>query len=151
MTLPGEQQVSALREEIRRTGYRALTVLLLGHWACLGAAATGAIWLSLHGAPWIWDLAFWPLLALLACFPVFGMPLAACYRRSQLRTFAARLQSLPAGQGWEALRALEGEREPQIRRLIRPLLTRFRASHADLTPANAPTGRGDEPSPTQER
>jgi hypothetical protein len=81
---------------------------------------------------------------------VFGIsPLVAkAYRQRRGAGLQRQLIALPPEQRMGVLLSLRQDAEPEVRNLVEPLLRSLLRHHAELTPSDAPMGRGDEPTPT---
>jgi hypothetical protein len=144
MTEASEEQIAALREDVRSAGdavRRVRLAFVIGAAVCftLGLISAGgmvaefvggmgfsAAWIAMTGigAAWIWYL-----------------------ERGRLRLL---LRALPAAQQAEVLLPLRAAPRLDTRSLARSLLRELQPRN-EPTPAAAPAGRGNEPTPPGER
>jgi len=144
-----EQQIAALREEIRRAGRRLVcpmdrlaTLFAAGGWICLSGIALGVV-----GAVLSYNRI---LLGLASVVLVIGIPVTIIafvgllfvatpleeWRRSRYRrAFRRRLNELPEGDWIAVLRPLRGDGPAQ--EIVGHMLQELRLS-TELTPATAP-------------
>jgi hypothetical protein len=90
---------------------------------------------------------FLPGVILSVCVALLG---AVGYRSVRERGLRRQLANLPPSQQVAVLLPLRQDCSGDTRKIVSPLLRRFRLSTAPL-PSDAPTGRGDEPSPSRPR
>jgi hypothetical protein len=136
-------KVSRARRRLRQAFWAAaglffLCLIMVFAWEWY---RVGPPWQYLEIAAWLGTVAAF---LLVLCFP-FLFPAPALYRRLLRRRLSRQLHSLPREQLVEVLRPLRNEGgdtgklvEPFLRELLHP---------TELTPAGAPSGRGDEPTP----
>jgi hypothetical protein len=147
----GEQHGVALRNEIQRWGCGPSRLRRIGALAGVSAGPLLLLlgWFLVNGgslAPMEAYL-FVGLLGLIIGLG-FGVPISLAMlheRRIQLRR---RLAGLPREQQLAVLLPLQHARG-DTRRLVAPLLRQLHPP-AELTPAESPQGRGDEPSPSEQ-
>jgi hypothetical protein len=77
---------------------------------------------------------------------VIGPPLTPVYRRAHREQLRQKLPSLLPHERAAILLPLQSEPLSDTRRIVAPLLREFGVP-PKLSPASAPTGRGDEPMP----
>jgi hypothetical protein len=158
MTEASQEQIAALRERIRRAGQTTLqvrTTLLVGvvlafilctvPWFVQGIL-TGRLQGSAFG--WVLLGIFVSGVAGLCVAVPWVCPVAMLYRdvrRDQLRQCLGELSPEAQRQVLEPLRSIA---EGDTRKLLDSLTCDLRLP-SELTPSGAPTGRGDEPTPTR--
>jgi hypothetical protein len=116
MTQASEEQIAALREQVRGAGE---AVAHLRH--------------RLEHTWWSWF------------FFSLTRPVAVAYRLARLGQLRRRLTALTPSERAAVLLPLRQE-VGDTRKIVRPLLRQL-SIPTELTPADAPTGRGDEPTP----
>ena len=138
-----EQQIAALREEIRWAGRRLVrpmdrlaTVFALGLTGVAVVVLAGVVGVV---AAAVTLLAFGGLV-------LVATPLEALRRRRYHGAFRRRLDELAEEDRVAVLLPLRGDELAE--EIVGPLLQELRLP-AELTPATVPTARGDEPSPAE--
>jgi hypothetical protein len=156
MTGESEGQIAALRREIRRAG--AVTAIVRGS---VHLAVHAARWLAgpvLLGAVAVYVYAptadavpiSIPLLApifWLAVIAWLAIPAGAAYRSVCQRQLRRKLTRMPSGDMATVLLSLKDSGFPDTRQLVNSLIRDLRPGGTEPLPADAPTGRGDEPTP----
>jgi hypothetical protein len=144
MSEASEEQIAALQERVRLAGLITVVarwglglggmVLLISMTACFPQQPASTL------GGYAFGVLFRFATALLIAVPV-GIGL----RHAWIATLRSQLRALPTPRATEALQPLARSRLADTRRIVQPLLRELESS-ADLVPADAPTGRGDEPS-----
>src|SRR5262245_51292022 len=140
MTQSGEdEQIAKLRHQIRQAG-ATLTSVRLG-WLF----GTALVTLPLLPKP------SWPTLAFFVVGVVAGVGGMALERRHRRRRYLAefrgQLAPLSPDEQAAVLLELRRDRSAETRQIVEPLLRELGVP-TELSPSDAPTGRGDEPTPT---
>jgi hypothetical protein len=135
------QQTGRLPSRLRKTGavvgtLAAPAMLLAGLLAWAGSAALSELWLPL-GIIGLFGL-------LVGLF--VGVPVSIAFLKGHRRVLRNRLSALPREQQLAVLLPFQDARG-DTRRLV-ALLLRELGTATELLPAAAPSGRGDEASPT---
>jgi hypothetical protein len=158
MTQASEEQIAALREEIRQTGY-ASRRMRLGCLGCLlffalaGCLPAAIEWgtpdhtspASTAGEEFVRVVGWFLLLATAGSIGA-AMAIAALEREHRRVLLARRLAELSPTQQAELLLPLTRDPVADTRMIVKPIAQRLKAQ-GELTPADAPAGRGDEPTP----
>jgi hypothetical protein len=176
MTTASEEQIAALQARIRRAGERTrqlrrlvLVVLLLALGSLLVVRIT-QIWTFyrdwfavdrvINGSPgWfrppVRDWLQWAVTVSGLRFLGWGLvsfllaaSAAAVYRGRRRTALHRELRDLSPSEAAQVLRPLELDSLGDTRKIVAGLTRRLRVP-SELSPAEAPTGRGDEPSPTE--
>jgi hypothetical protein len=162
-----EQQIAALREEIRKAGRRIRRVRWLLALVPAPILAAWAFWLFLYVAewrnpdpnPWGWRLQPMHLLGsavmggatgaavLFASLPV-AFAMAAIYRSWCRRHAHASLEALRPDDRLAVLLPMRNAAEGDARRVVEALVRDFRLS-LEITPARASDAHGNEASPAE--
>jgi hypothetical protein len=163
---PDERAVLVLREKVRTAAIR--TQALRNRWRRLFHLFTALagvllvvviviVRLSEHGvSPLLGSimigLALLLVVLLLATLLVAGLiyPVAAFQRRRLRRRLHRDFRGQPAEQLHRALLPLRAAPLEDSRKIVEPLLREL-SLPGELSPADAPTGRGDEPTPPEDR
>jgi hypothetical protein len=155
MTQASEEQIAARRERIRSEGKntRVIRGWLVG---CIGPML-------------IWPMMFLVVVLILSptgfqyfvsylvatvasCFLLgvaVGSSLTAYHRRQRQRALGEQLTALTPSQRAEVLLPLRKDRVEDTRKIVEPLLRELQRTTEPI-PSDAPTGRGDEPTATEE-
>src|SRR5437764_7128731 len=127
MTASPEPDLTALREEIRRTG----ASLRVGRCALLGGLLLVPIWMALNDCVFLreepgisWSIVLF-LLAACSLVAWVGPPLVAGARRFRRRRLRARLSRLAPAERAEVLLPVMKAGDSETRRLVLPLLREF--------------------------
>jgi hypothetical protein len=136
MTEASEEQIAALRERVEGRSERGSLLAAL----CGGACAWLLTLLLTRVPP---DLAALFLGLWLVSFSILARLFDAILHRRLLRR---QLAAFPAPQQLALLADLEAGGGLATRYLVAPLIRELRIG-TELAPADAPTGRGDEPTP----
>jgi hypothetical protein len=71
-------------------------------------------------------------------------PVAAAYRRCRQAQLCRKLEALPREERAQVLLPLQQDDDPDVLRLVRPLITALRPEGVEIVPAEAPAGKGSE-------
>ena len=155
MDQDGEQQIAALREEIRRAG-KVTGGIRVGLAAPVVALVLLAV-VGCLGPRYDYGAEIHPLLSealqLAACYVLGGAavvlliayPVALSYRGWRCLRVYEKLSGLPQEQRAAVLVPLRTEKLGDTRKIVEPLIRQLRL-RTELMPASAPDARGDEPS-----
>ena len=155
-----EQQIAALREEIRLAGK-----VTRGIRAGLAAPVVALVLLLVAATlEFASHFRYVPFRVLLGGFaPVLGRdvlagasvvllvayPVALSYRSWRRLRLYKKLSALPQEQRAAVLVPLRTEKVGDTRKIVEPLIRQFRLP-TELAPAAAPDARGDEPTPAEQ-
>jgi hypothetical protein len=158
-----EQQIAALREEIRRAGRAAVQARVVAGVVGLGACVAlvfGDALIALGPEGRIFphwdaliDYLFLVMLAgALGCAmgPAMAAAAGPLFRRSKVRGIVKRLGTVERQDAEAALASLHNDPSSDARKIAAVLLRRLTAkAAAEIAPANPPNARGDEASPVE--
>lgn len=141
-----EQQIAALREEIRRAGAGASLVsfamFLVGGTVLLVVLALSGV---VSGYTWP---AFQTVLIALCAAGLCGGSAAVVFRRLRARSIRQRLASLPMGERLVTVSPLLQDENQHTRQIAALLVADLRRA-GEITPAAAPAPCGHEASPAE--
>ena len=154
-----DEQIAALREEIRQAG-RSVRRLRLTVGVCVGLLVIAAMEVMFQiewahgrdGRPAFLEHAMMlsaTLFLAICCSCLVALPAAAAWGWVRRITLAHRLSGLAPAATVEVLLPLRNAAQPDTAGLVESLLRQFRLP-SELAPAPAPDARGDEGSPAEE-